>query len=203
MIDISNALSKETQMLPKGIITNLQNHFLVATTALNDSIFERSVIYVCTYDENGAMGVVVNRPMNNISFIDIADSMGVKPLIAKKPVPIFNGGPVDRNRGFVVHSPEYQLKNSLNLGRGITLSSTADIVTDIAEGRGPENMTFCLGYSGWSPGQLEHELAENNWLVLPADEEALFDVNADDKYSYCTSKLGVTTSNFVETVGFA
>ena len=117
------------------IITNLQNHFLVAMASLNDSIFERSIIYICTHDENGAMGMVVNRPLESISFTDIADSMGVKPLIDKRAPTIYNGGPVEKNRGFVIHTPDYKLKSSLKIGPEIALSATADIVNDIAEGK--------------------------------------------------------------------
>ncbi|MDD9912004.1 MAG: YqgE/AlgH family protein [Alphaproteobacteria bacterium] len=186
-----------------SIINTLQNHFLVATTSLNDSIFERTVIYMCTHDENGAMGVIVNRPLNSVSFTDIADSMGVKPLIDKKPPTIFNGGPVDKNRGFVVHSPDYKLKNSLNVGQDISLSATADIVKDIAVGQGPQDMAFCLGYAGWSAGQLEQEIVENSWLVLQADADTLFHVEPQEKYDYCTRRIGLNALNFSDTIGLA
>ncbi|MFZ2620591.1 MAG: YqgE/AlgH family protein [Alphaproteobacteria bacterium] len=185
-----------------GVITNLRNHFLIATAGLNDSVFERTVVYICTHDNTGAMGMVVNRPMENVSFIDIADSMGVKPLIAKKPT-IYKGGPVETNRGFVIHTPEYTQKGSVAIGPGITLSSTADIVGDIANGKGPADMAFCLGYAGWKEGQLEEELVDNNWLVVPASASLLFDVPAKEKYDYCTQLLGLTAVNFSGMVGVA
>ena len=150
------------------------------------------------------MGVVVNRPMESISFVDIADSMGVEPLIAKKAPTIFNGGPVDKNRGFVIHTPDYEVKGSRQLGDGIVFSATANIVGDIADGKGPEDLAFCLGYSGWAPGQLEREIAENSWLVLPADADTLFHVAAEEKYNYCTQRMGLSALNFNdEMVGFA
>lgn len=193
-----------TPLSNKGVITGLQNHFLISTNHLNHSIFSRSIVYVCTHDANGAMGVIINRPMENVKFTDIADSMNVEPIVAKhKKFTIFNGGPVDKNRGFVIHSPEYQLKSSMNLGAGITLSANADIVNDIAHGNGPKDMVFSLGYAGWSAGQLEAELVSNSWLVLPADAETLFDVPHADKYEACTAKLGLNAVNFMEWGGVA
>jgi putative transcriptional regulator len=186
-----------------GVITNLQNSFLIATSQLNDSLFERTVIYICTHDEKGAMGMVVNRPLDNVSFIDIADSMGVSPVIRKQPPTIYNGGPVEKNRGFVIHTPDYQLDSSLAVGPGITLSATADIVNDIATGKGPAEMAFCLGYAGWDTGQLESELIDNSWLVLPADAGTLFDISAEEKYDYCTQKVGVNAINFTQDIGVA
>lgn len=187
-----------------GVITNLRNHFLIATPQLEASEFSHSVIFICSHNaKEGAMGMVVNKPLPDISFTDIADSMGVKPLVDKTAPIIFQGGPVEDNRGFVIHTNDYLLKNSLNVSDTLALSATAHIVNDIALGKGPKELTFCLGYAGWAPGQLEDEIADNSWLVLPASDPILFDLAADKKHSTCMSMLGMTGSNYLNAYGEA
>ena len=185
-----------------GIITNLRNHFLVATAQLNESYFERSLIYVCSHSDEGAMGVVINQPMKNISFNDVVKSMGIEDLMAHgrqnllAPPTIFRGGPVENNRGFVLHSTDYKLKNSIDVGPEIRLSATSDIVTDMVKGVGPGRVNFCLGYAGWDEGQLEDEIAENSWLVLPASADLMFDVPVTDRYQTATRRMGLNALNF-------
>lgn len=180
------------------LITNLKNHLLVATAELNGSSFERAVIYIANQGEDGAMGFIVNHPMKKVAFEDIARSMGIEEMLAAtRTTPIiFRGGPVENTRGFVLHSGEYHLKNTIDLGPGIALSAQADIVGDIARGAGPRNLNFCLGYAGWSAGQLEDELHTNSWLVVPADADLLFNVPADRRYEAATRKLGLNMLNF-------
>ena len=156
--------------------------------------FEDSIIYMCNFSEKeGAMGLVVNRPMGNVSFDEIADSMGLPSETADQPI-IFKGGPVEDNRGFVLHSGDYRHATTLHVEDGVNLSATADIVEAIAEGSGPLQMNFCLGYAGWAPGQLEAELATNSWLVVPADEMILFHLPPEKRYAACLAKVGLTSS---------
>lgn len=190
---------------PSSIITNLKAHFLVAGPQLAGSFFDKSVIYICTHTADGAMGMVINNPIKEVTFGDIAESMGIKSTIdyaGHQPI-IFSGGPVDPNRGFVLHSAEYQLKDSQRIGLYTRLSATADIVGDIAKGNGPKNVNFCLGYSGWGPGQLEKEILQNSWFVLPEDKDILFEAPCEKRYQLCTHKLGITASNYVEVAGRA
>ncbi len=183
-----------------SVIKNLRHHFLVATDRLNDTPFNQAVIYVCQHDgREGAMGVRVNAPTEDINFNDVAHGMGIEDLLIagynRQPT-LLNGGPVDTNKGIIIHTPDYRLKNSIDIGPGVTLSATGGIVKDIARGMGPKKMNFCLGYAGWTVGQLENEIIENDWLVLPADESILFKTAHKNRYSACTAALGLNALNF-------
>ncbi|NBV54595.1 MAG: DUF179 domain-containing protein [Proteobacteria bacterium] len=189
----------------QAVITNLKNHLLVATSELNGGFFERAVIYMANQTAEGAMGLVVNQPMNKVGFGDVLRSMGIEEMLAntrRQPL-IYRGGPVDNNRGFVLHTSEYNLKSTIAITSEIALSAQADIVGDIARGQGPRNLNFCLGYAGWNPGQLEKELATNSWLVVPADKQLLFDVPPEERYAAATRKLGLNSLNFMDIVGRA
>lgn len=187
-----------------NVLTDLKNKFLIATADLNGTVFERSVVYVCSHSEEGAMGVVVNRPLESVAFTDIAKSLNVEPLIQKRQPIIYNGGPVERHRGFVVHTADYKNKDSFSVSGDIMFSTTSDIVADIAHGIGPTDVTFCLGYAGWGESQLEDELKAGSWLVLEGDAHTLFDTPAQEKYDYCTQKLGLNALNYAgRVVGIA
>jgi putative transcriptional regulator len=184
----------------------LRGQLLVATSELNGSVFERAVIYIVSHTQEGAMGVVVNKPMEKIFFKDIAASMGIEEVLAASRARdiIFRGGPVDDNRGFVLHSADYALPSTITVGEGIALSATADIVNDIARGVGPGRMNFCLGYAGWAPGQLEDELHGNSWLLVPGNAQLVFDTPAVGRYAAATRALGLNALNFSsDVVGMA
>lgn len=193
------------------IITNLKNHLLVATSELNGGFFERAVIYIANQGSDGSMGFVINQPMNKIGFGDILKSMGIEDMlasgrnsiIAQRMPQVFRGGPVENNRGFVLHSADYHLASTLDVGPDIALSAQTEIVEDIARGQGPRRLNFCLGYAGWRKGQLEDELHSNAWLVVPADNALLFELPADQRYEAATRKLGLHALNFSEVVGRA
>lgn len=195
-----------------SIITNLKNHLLVATGELNGSFFERSVIYIANQGDDGSMGFVINQPMNKIGFNDILKSMGIEEMLASgrngiiagRMPPVFRGGPVENNRGFVLHSGEYHLTSTIDIAPDIALSAQSEIVEDIARGQGPRRLNFCLGYAGWRKGQLEDELHGNAWLVVPADDALLFEVPPEERYQAATRKLGLHALNFTtEAVGRA
>lgn len=192
-----------------GLITNLKGHLLVATSELNGSFFERAVIFMCSHSSDGAMGVVINKPMDTIDFTRIATSMGIEEMMVQgiragqtRPR-IFQGGPAEANRGFVLHTGDYALQHTLDFGPDIRFSAQAEIVADIAHGRGPRQVNFCLGYAGWAPGQLENELHDSSWLVVPADTQLLFETAPTKRYLAATRKLGLDALNFMETVGQA
>lgn len=184
------------------VITNLRNHLLVATTELNGSFFEHAVIYIANQNDEGAMGFVINQPLPRIKFDDIARSMGIEEMLAANATfmpRIFRGGPVENTRGFVLHTPDYHLDSTIALAPEIALSAQADIVGDIARGTGPRHATFCLGYSGWNPGQLETELHSNSWLVVPATTDILFRTAPEDRYQAATHHFGLNALNFSNT----
>jgi putative transcriptional regulator len=196
-------------------ITNLQNHLLVATAALNGTFFERAVVYMAHQAAEGAMGFVINQPLPSVQFDDILKSMGIEdllmhgrenpgspPSLITLPT-VFRGGPVELNRGFVLHSPDYRMDSSIPLAPNVNLSAQVDIVGDIARGKGPRKTNFCLGYSGWSPGQLEAELHTNSWLIVPATEDILFNTPPEFRYDAANTLLGLNVLNFPGEIGLA
>lgn len=185
------------------VITSLENHLLIATEQLKESYFEEAVIYVCRHDEEGAMGLVVNSPMPNVTFDQIAEEVSHVDILSSDQPIIFRGGPVESNRGFVLHGDDYEHELTMDVGEHIKLTATIDVVDAIANGKGPKDVSFCLGYSGWSPGQLEKEVGENNWLVVPADENILFNMDPKKRYEAARTKLGFDASFFVDEVGRA
>ena len=199
-------MAQLAQHLPPHIITTLPNTFLVATASHNNTMFERAVIYLVNHGPEGAMGLTINQPHQGIAFPHIMQSMGIEEMLAasaQQPI-ILKGGPVEHHRGFVLHTADYSLSSTLQLGSNIALSASADIVTDIARGHGPKALNFCLGYAGWGPGQLEEELHENDWLVVPADAKLLFHTPANLRYAAATQKLGLDALNFPDSpIGLA
>lgn len=179
--------------LPPHIITTLPNTFLVATASHNNTMFERAVIYLVNHGPEGAMGLTINQPHQGIAFPHIMQSMGIEEMLAasaQQPI-ILKGGPVEHHRGFVLHTADYSLNSTLQLGSNIALSASADIVTDIARGHGPKALNFCLGYAGWGPGQLEGEIQQNAWLSVPADEMLLFGAKPERLWTQALAKLHV------------
>ena len=186
------------------IITDLSHHLLVATNKLNGSFFDKSVIYICSHDDKSTMGMVINRAIPQLSFNEVAEvtnNDGVSPINGN--LPIFCGGPVAKERGFIIHSKDYRNKETVSIDEHINISTNNDIVHDIAVGNGPKHVNFCLGYSGWAAHQLEKEVAGDSWFVLPADPDILFNTPPEKRYDACLAKLGLNRANFVGAVGLA
>lgn len=207
-------LSENARTLMQGpqVLNGLRHTFLVATGALNGTAFDHAVIYMVSHTPEGAMGLVVNKPNPNIQFRQITAGMGIEDILSEgrqsptgtySPPIIYKGGPVENNRGFVLHTGDYALPGSLSTGVDVALTATVDIVNDIAHGRGPRKMNFCLGYAGWGPGQLEDELHTNGWLVVPANTQILFELDPPKRYDAATRALGLDALNFIDTTGQA
>jgi len=187
----------------------LDDQFLIAMPGMKDDRFARSVIYVCAHSEEGAMGIIVNQAQQ-MMFPDLLVQLGLLkdeeairlPPSARDFV-IRNGGPVDRSRGFVLHSDDYVVESSLPISDQICLTATVDILRAISIGRGPRRALMALGYSSWAPGQLETEIAENGWLTCPADTEMLFDQDIERKYDRLMASMGVDPSRLSQFAGHA
>jgi putative transcriptional regulator len=177
----------------------LDGQMLIAMPAMNDERFTRTVIYVCAHSREGAMGIVVNKPAANIKFPDLLVQLEVIPAVERIELPtraedvkVLKGGPVETGRGFVLHSADFFIKNStLPIDEGICLTATLDILKAIAAGNGPARAILALGYAGWAPGQLEHEIQENGWLHCDADPELIFGTDIEGKYDKALAKVGV------------
>ncbi|CCG09825.1 YqgE/AlgH family protein [Pararhodospirillum photometricum] len=181
----------------------LTGHCLVAMPAMGDPRFEGTVIYLCTHSAEGAMGLVVNRGLDDISFPDIVDQLGIAPTPLCETIRVQFGGPVDMGRGFVLHTRDYHNEGTLMVNDGVALTATLDVLRAIAAGEGPRQVLMALGYAGWSPGQLDKELRENVWLTVPADGALLFDVALEEKYTEAMRRLGIDPHLLSDSAGHA
>ncbi len=175
----------------------LDDQFLIAMPGMKDDRFTRSVIYVCAHSDEGAMGLIINQAQQML-FPDLLVQLGIMneqeairlPPKARDFV-VRNGGPVDRSRGFVLHSGDYTVESSLPVSSDICLTATVDILRAISSGRGPRHALMALGYAGWGAGQLENEIAENGWLTCPASPDFLFDADIECKYDRVLASIGI------------
>jgi putative transcriptional regulator len=184
---------------------------LIAMPGMLDDRFARSVIYICAHSEEGAMGIIVNRPAERVDFPQLLVQLNVigpdeairLPAEASS-VLVLNGGPVDTSRGFVLHSNDYSIDNStLSIGGGVSLTATIDILRAIARGSGPGRALLALGYAGWAAGQLEAEMGHNGWLNCPADPSLIFDSALDSKYERAFRKAGIDLGQLSSDAGNA
>ncbi len=189
---------------PTEIVTSsLAGHLLIATPAVQESCFARSVIYMCAHNESGAMGIIVNYPVENLHLNEILDQLDIEPDMQSRDLPIHFGGPVESNRGFVVHSADYHSEGSLIEKNGITVTANVAILQQIAEGKGPTEGMLVLGYSGWSPGQLEAEIETGSWIVIPATKQLVFNTGNETKWNKAVATLGIDMGHFSSDVGHA
>ena len=158
-----------------GAAESTLGRLLVAAPSMPDARFARTVIYMCVHSENGAFGLVVNRRMGAAPGSAIAEQLGIDVQEGDDPVAMHWGGPVAPRRGFVLHTAEYASESTVPVAGGVSFSVDSAAVADLLSGAGPERAIFAFGYAGWSPGQLEGELARDDWLVVSADREFLFD----------------------------
>ncbi|GIU40827.1 YqgE/AlgH family protein [Shewanella colwelliana] len=171
---------------------SLQNHLLIAMPSLHDTFFERSVIYICEHDEKGAMGLMINRPIG----VDVNELLKQMSLDEANQVSesigsqVLVGGPVGQEKGFVLHTPQSQWSNSLQISDEVMLTTSRDVLTSLGGHQAPEHFIVALGYAGWGRNQLDQELAENSWLAIPVTHELLFDTQHDERWQAATKSLG-------------
>ena len=176
---------------------------------MTDPRFEGAVIYICTHSEEGAMGLIINKPCENIDFPELLNQLNIdsdKNTSLNFPlnsIPLHEGGPVEAGRGFILHSADYVQETTLIISETIALTATIDILTAIACGEGPQDYLIALGFSGWSSGQLENEIMRNNWLSIEADEELVFRTTLELKFHRAISKLGIDISMLSSQFGTA
>jgi putative transcriptional regulator len=189
----------------------LDGQMLIAMPSMRDERFMRSVIYICAHSSDGAMGIVVNQLAGDIDFPKLLVKLDVIPEDQRIQLPndarsmqVLKGGPVETQRGFVLHSADYFMENStLPIDDGICLTATLDILKAIAHGAGPANAVLALGYAGWAPGQLESEIQDNGWLHCSADRELIFGEDASGKYFKALQKLGIQPGMLSSEAGHA
>ncbi len=188
---------------PLSETDGLAGHMLVAMPGIGDSRFERSVIYLCGHSEDGAMGLIVNKPVENVSFPELLEQLGIETELEKQ-IRVLFGGPVETGRGFVLHSADYHATGStLQVTQDIGLTATLEILEEIAIGEGPAQSLLALGYAGWAPGQLEEEILANGWLHCKPSPDLLFGPSNDTKWERALAELGIDPAQLSGDAGTA
>ncbi|MBI3901641.1 MAG: YqgE/AlgH family protein [Nitrosomonadales bacterium] len=182
---------------------DLSHHFLIAMPAMDDSVFAKSLTYICEHNDQGALGIVVNRPIS-LTLRELFEQVKV-PLESEelKSMPVLFGGPVQTDRGFVLHDPVGHWQSTLNINDKVGLTTSKDILEAVGGGQEPHHLLVTLGYAGWAQGQLEHELAQNAWLSVAASEHILFDLPAEERLPAAMALLGIDYATLSEEAGHA
>jgi putative transcriptional regulator len=196
------------QTLPRGWTgeageSSLTGQVLIAMPSMGDQRFAHSVIYVCAHTNEGAMGIVVNSPLESPSFSDLLKQLKVDPIPPARSIRLCRGGPVENARGFVLHTSDWTGDGSLKVDEGLALTASLDILKAIATGGGPQQGLLALGYAGWGPGQLDHEIQQNAWLSAPADLSLIFDGEHATKWRRALAKLKIDPLLLSDVAGHA
>jgi putative transcriptional regulator len=181
----------------------LTGQLLIASPTMGDPRFLQTVILMVQHDRNGALGIVINRPLGDRPLALLLEALGEKDPSVAGTVRIFAGGPVQPDIGFVLHSTDYHRPDTVDIDGHIAMTSSREILRDIANQRGPNKSLIAFGYAGWAPGQLEHELAQNAWLTVQAKREVIFDLPAEERLSAAMSLLGIDYAKLSDTAGHA
>ncbi|MHA6263348.1 YqgE/AlgH family protein [Arenibacterium sp. CAU 1754] len=171
---------------------DLTGKLLIAMPGMGDPRFEHSVVFLCSHSDQGAMGLIVNKPAADVMLSDLLEQLNIKPETPMGDRQVHFGGPVEGARGFVLHTPDYDSKlHSMVVSDQFSMTATLDILEDMANGAGPEKALMMLGYAGWGPGQLEAEIAQNGWLTTEPDIALIYDMDNADKWGAALRSLGV------------
>lgn len=187
----------------------LEGQMLIAMPGIGDDRFERAIIYICAHNTDGAMGLIVNKISEELDFVDLLDQLNLLErtqdgVVHAPNLPVHFGGPVDTSRGFVLHNPEFfSDASTFAINDTVAMTASLDVVRAIAKSPEPTQALFALGYAGWSPGQLEAEIANNGWLHCEADEDLLFGKSIEEKYTHALAKLGIDLSALSGEAGHA
>ncbi|ART79561.1 YqgE/AlgH family protein [Oceanisphaera avium] len=181
---------------------SLQHHFLIAMPSLKDPFFGGAVTYVCEHNDEGAMGLVINIPID-LPLYELLAQLEMAPEDERSELkrPVLQGGPVAADRGFVLHTPKNGFSSSQLLADNLMITTSPDVLETLGSEEAPEHYLVALGYAGWTPGQLEQELSENSWLTVPADTELLFDTPFSKRWQQAIARLGVDPQHLSSQVG--
>ena len=183
--------------------TDLTNQFLISMPSLKDPNFEKTVTYICAHNEDGAMGIVINKPLEiGLGEIFVQMDISVDNADANNKT-VFQGGPVQIDHGFILHQSSKEWDSSIIVSPELTVTTSKDILEAIAEGEGPEESLVALGYAGWSAGQLEQELMDNAWLSGPADTEVIFNTSSEQCWQSAANHIGVDIEKLSSDIGHA
>ena len=181
----------------------LAGQLIIAMPGMQDPRFEKSVIYMCAHNEDGAMGLVINRALDSLTFPDMLEQLGIDAVGTGDKINVHFGGPVESGRGFVLHSRDYLQEATMVVDQDVALTATIDILKAIAGGDGPDQSLLALGYAGWGPGQLDAEIMANGWLSVAADNDLVFGPDLDAKWDRAMSKIGIDPRMLSDEAGHA
>ncbi len=186
-------------------VNSLCGKLLIAMPTMGDPRFERSVVYVCAHNDDGAMGIIVNKPVPELRFADLLEQLGIpRPEKGSRDIRVHFGGPVEGGRGFVLHSSDYDSEGgTMKIDGEVSMTATLDVLRQIAAGEGPKSSMLALGYAGWGPGQLERELGQNAWLTGPARSDILFGRANEHKWGAALKAIGVDPQTLSSSAGHA
>jgi putative transcriptional regulator len=180
---------------------DLTGHFLIAMPAMADPFFSKTLTYICEHSEQGALGLVVNRPID-LTLKELFDQLSISSDdLVLGSHPVMFGGPIQLDRGFVLHQPVGKWQSTMVVNQGMGLTTSLDILQAIAKGGSPKQLLVTLGYSGWAPGQIEHELAQNTWLTVPASSDIIFELPSEERLTAAMNLLGIDFSSLSDEVG--
>ncbi|PPI87838.1 YqgE/AlgH family protein [Candidatus Pantoea edessiphila] len=186
---------------------NLQHHFLIAMPSLNEPFFKRSVIYICEHNENGAMGLIINKPIKNLTIEDILKKLKIsiddRDHNIKIDKPVFSGGPLAEDRGFILHSAQRIFNNSIYISETVVITTSKDVLEIIGSHLQPSDILVSLGYCAWEKNQLENEIMTNSWLTMPASNIILFQTPISERWSKAALSIGVNINNISSDTGHA
>ncbi|WP_213990665.1 YqgE/AlgH family protein [Sodalis sp. dw_96] len=186
---------------------NLQHHFLIAMPSLQDPLFKRSVIYVCEHNDEGAMGLIINKPVEQFTVESVLLKLKITPTDRDPAIrldkPVFAGGPLADDRGFILHTPCEGFGSSISISEETMITTSKDVLETLGTAQQPQDVLVALGYSGWEKGQLEEEVLENAWLTIPADSDILFRTPIASRWREAARKLGIDIHNIANEAGHA
>ncbi len=175
----------------------LSDHLLISMPHMSDAYFAESVIYICEYHDAGCMGLVINRPLQDFQTQIIIDALGLDDENdLKKFQRLYYGGPVQPNHGLVLHTTDYTIEDTLHISGRASLTATPKVLQDIRDGNGPDEFRLTWGYAGWGTDQLEREIANGDWLVIPAEKEMIFNSPDESKWEIATGRFGIEIRDF-------
>jgi len=174
---------------------DLTGQILVSMPSLQDERFFKTVIYMCAHSSEGSMGIIINKKIDYDLYPDLLEQLGIDKSFKNKKIFIRYGGPLESGRGFILHSDDIIRKETLNIDKGVALTSTSDFFDDLTKGKGPKNSILALGYAGWGPGQLENEIIQNSWIPTPIETNFLFDEHVSKKWNDAYKMMGFDPTN--------
>jgi len=197
-------MPKDYEDIDPDIASSFRGKFLLATPNMGDPRFRFAVIYVVNHDSSGAMGIIVNKKKGDLHISDLLDQIGISGNVRVADTPVLRGGPVDIDRGFVLHSADYfQPETSLKISDTLFLTSTKDVLEALVSDDAPSRAMLAIGYAGWGPGQLEAELADNAWLIADSDDALIFSNDLSGKWGNALTEMGIDPSTLSHSGGRA